>query len=203
MNRALGNKINLVLVLLPAAVLTLFACAGHKLEVQPISKSESPQQLINQLDNSIAMAHKNQVNVLAPTWFKKAESSLNAAKKGLEKGDQLSEILDNIATGRAQLQRAEEITKISRTTLPNAIKARTQARTLAGTVRTFHASASVPTEPKSSSGLLKRGWASRRWGRHRRWWVSALGPGISSASGWTDITNINANLQRGFRITAC
>jgi hypothetical protein len=133
MNRALGNKINLVLILLPAAVLMLFACSGNKLEVQPISKSESPQQLINQLDNSIAMAHKNQVNVLAPTWFTRAESSLNAAKKGLEKGDQLSEILDNIATGRAQLQQAEEITKISKTTLPNAIKAREMARTAGAT----------------------------------------------------------------------
>jgi OOP family OmpA-OmpF porin len=133
MNRALSNKIHLVLILLSAVVLMLSACAGNNLEVQPISKSESPQQLINQLDNSIAMAHKNQVNVLAPTWFKRAESSLNAAKKGLEKGDQLSEILDNIATGRAQLQRAEEISKISRTTLPNAIKARDQARTAGAT----------------------------------------------------------------------
>jgi outer membrane protein OmpA-like peptidoglycan-associated protein len=133
MNRSLGNKIHLVLILLPAAVLMLSACAGNKLEVQPISKSESPQQLINQLDNSIAMARKNQFNVLAPTWFTRAESSLNAAKKGLEKGDQLSEILDNIATGRAQLQRAEEITKISRTTLPNAIKARDMARTAGAT----------------------------------------------------------------------
>ena len=128
MNRVLEHKINLVLILLLAAALMLFACAGHELDVTPISKSENPQQLINKLDNDIAMARKNQLNVLAPTWFEKAESSLNAAKKGLEKGDQLSEILDNIATGRAQLQRAEEIAKISKTTLPIAIKARNLAR---------------------------------------------------------------------------
>jgi outer membrane protein OmpA-like peptidoglycan-associated protein len=133
MNRALGNKTNLILILMPATIFILLACAGHELEVKPISKSESPQQLINQLDNDIAMARKNQLNVLSPTWFERAESSLNAAKKGLEKGDQLSDILDNIATGRAQLQRAEEIAKISRTTLPTAIKARNLARTAGAT----------------------------------------------------------------------
>ena len=106
---ALRNKIKLSWILLPAVILSLLACAGNQLEVKPISKSESPQELINKLDNDIALARKNQLSVLAPTWFERAESSLNAAKNGLEKGDQLAEILDNIATGRAQLQRAEEI----------------------------------------------------------------------------------------------
>jgi outer membrane protein OmpA-like peptidoglycan-associated protein len=110
------------------AALWLLACAGPQLEVVPISKSENPQELINELDNSIALARKNQINVLAPTWFERAESSLNVAKKGLDAGDQLSEILDNIATGRAQLRRAEEIARVSQTTLPNAIKARNMAR---------------------------------------------------------------------------
>ena len=128
MNSILGNKTKLILILLSAAVLVLTACAGQQLQVRPISKSENPQQLINQLDNDIAMARKNQVNVLAPTWFKKADNSLNAAKEGLEEGGLLAEILENVATGQAQLQRAEEIAKTSRTTIPDAIKARDLAR---------------------------------------------------------------------------
>jgi outer membrane protein OmpA-like peptidoglycan-associated protein len=128
MNCLLGNKTKLTLILLSAAVLVLTACAGQQLQVTPISKSENPQQLINQLDNDIAMARKNKVNVLAPTWFKKADHSLNAAKEGLEEGGLLAEILENVATGQAQLQRAEEIAKTSRTTIPNAIKARDLAR---------------------------------------------------------------------------
>ena len=128
MNRILGKKANLVSIFLPAVILMLVACAGQQLEVKPISKSENPQELINQLDNDIALAYKNQLNVLAPTWFERANSSLDAAKKGLEEGDQLSKILDDIATGRAQLVRAEEIAKVSKTTLPNAIKARALAR---------------------------------------------------------------------------
>ena len=133
MEPAFRNQTQFTVILVAALILSLIACAGHQLEVEPISKSESPQELINKLDNDIAMARKNQINVLAPTWFEKAESSLNAAKKGLEKGDQLSEILDNIATGRAQLRRAEEIAKVSHTTLPKAIQARTMARNAGAT----------------------------------------------------------------------
>lgn len=96
MNSALGNKANLAIILLSAAVLLLTACAGHPPEVTPISKSENPQQLINDLDNDIAMARKNQVNVLAPTWFKRAENSLIAAKADLEKGGQILETFENI-----------------------------------------------------------------------------------------------------------
>jgi outer membrane protein OmpA-like peptidoglycan-associated protein len=133
MEPAFRNQTQFTVILVTALILSLLACAGHQLEVEPISKSESPQELINKLDNDIAMARKNQINVLAPTWFGKAESSLNAAKKGLEKGDQLSEILDNIATGRAQLRQAEEIAKVSHTTLPKAIQARTMARNAGAT----------------------------------------------------------------------
>jgi len=122
------NKIKHIRMILPAVLLFLLACAGNQLEVTPISKSENPQELINKLDNDIALARKNQINVLAPTWFERADSSLKAAKKDLEKGDLLSEILDNIAAGRAQLLRAEEIAGVSQTMLPNAIKARSMAR---------------------------------------------------------------------------
>ena len=128
MKRTLGNRTNLILILLATAVLMLAACSGQQLEVTPISKSENPQQLINQLDNDIAMARKNQVNVLSPTWLKRADSSLSAAKADLEKGGQLSEILGYIASGRAQLNRAEEIAKTTRATIPDAIKARELAR---------------------------------------------------------------------------
>ena len=127
-NITLAFQPTFIRIMLSLALVSLLACAGHQLEVEPISKSENPQELINQLDNDIALARKNQINVLAPIWFKRADASLKTAKQGLEKGGQLSEILDNIATGRAQLRRAEEIAKVSQDTLPNAIKARNMAR---------------------------------------------------------------------------
>lgn len=132
-NTALMKSIKHIRKILPVIIGSLLACAGPQLEVEPISKSENPQELINKLDNNIALARKNKLNVLAPTWFERAESSFNAAKRGLEKGDQLSEIFDNIAIGRAQLRRAQEIAEISQTMLPNAIKARKMARAAGAT----------------------------------------------------------------------
>jgi outer membrane protein OmpA-like peptidoglycan-associated protein len=133
MKTALRNKIKLNWIIQSAVIFSLLACAGTQLKVEPIAKSENPHELINNLDNDITLARKDQINVLAPTWFERAESSLKAAKKGLEKGDQLSEILDNIATGRAQLGRAEEIAKVSQTMLPKAINARAMARNAGAT----------------------------------------------------------------------
>jgi outer membrane protein OmpA-like peptidoglycan-associated protein len=121
------TKIVPVGVLLVAAFL-LFACAGQQLEVEPIAKSENPQELINKLDNEVALARKNQVNMLAPTWFGEAETSLNEAKTALDQGDELQKIFNSVANGRAQLARAEEISKISKMSLPEAIQRRNLAR---------------------------------------------------------------------------
>ncbi len=121
------TKIVPVGVFLVAAFL-LFACAGQQLEVEPIAKSENPQELINKLDNEVAVARKNQVNMLAPTWFGEAETSLNEAKTALDQGGELQKIFNSVANGRAQLARAEEISKISKMTLPEAIQRRNLAR---------------------------------------------------------------------------
>jgi outer membrane protein OmpA-like peptidoglycan-associated protein len=104
------------------------ACTSTSLNVKPVGESKNPTDQINRLENDIAAAYKNQLNVLAPTWFAKAESSLSQAKKGLEKGVELSEILNNIAEGQAQLKKAEEITRVTRTTMADVIKSRDLAR---------------------------------------------------------------------------
>ncbi|MBW2240335.1 MAG: hypothetical protein JRF39_15280 [Deltaproteobacteria bacterium] len=112
----------------------IVACSGSKLNVKPIAKSENPTDHINRLDNDLANARKNQLNVLSPTWFAEAASSLDTAKIDLDQGKELSEILNNIALGRAQLQKAEEAARISRTTLTDVIKGRDLARA-AGAVK--------------------------------------------------------------------
>ena len=104
------------------------ACTSTNLNVKPVAKSENPADQINRLENDLAAAYKNQLNVLAPTWFAKAESSLGKAKKGLEQKEEPSEILDNIAEGQAQLKKAEEISQIARTSLADVIKSRDLAR---------------------------------------------------------------------------
>jgi len=122
-----------VAVLFSVLIWFLSGCATSGLKIEPISTSENPMAHINRLDSDIGNARKNQVNVLAPTWFAKAETSLNDAKKVLNRGGELSEILEEIASGRAQLQNAEEMAQLARTTLPNAIKARDLARSAGAT----------------------------------------------------------------------
>jgi OOP family OmpA-OmpF porin len=113
------------LATLSLAVFFLGGCAGPaQLKVEPIATTENPTAQINSLENDVGTARKNQINVLSPTWFARAETSLTNAKKGLDRGDSLSEILQNVAVGRAQLQKAGEVAKVSKTTLPDAIKAR-------------------------------------------------------------------------------
>lgn len=113
------------LAALSLAVLILGGCAGPaQLQVETIATTENPAAQINSLENDMGAARKDQINVLSPTWFAKAETSLTSAKKGLEGGESLSEILKNVAVGRAQLQQAGEMAKVSKATLPEAIKAR-------------------------------------------------------------------------------
>ena len=116
------------LIVIIVFLLFVGACSSTNLNVKPVAKSENPTDQINRLENDLAAAYKNQLNVLAPTWFAKAESSLARAKKGLEQKEEVSEVLGNIAEGQAQLKKAEEISQITRTSLADVIKSRDLAR---------------------------------------------------------------------------
>ena len=122
-----------IMILLIALVYFLGACGGRQLKVQPIARSENPVEHINRLDNDIGNARKNQVNVLAPAWFARADTSLKDAKSLLDRGDELSKISQKVADGRSQLQRAEEIAQLARPALKDAIKARNLARAAGAT----------------------------------------------------------------------
>ena len=99
----LTNK-RMIITLFGAVICFLSGCATSGLKIEPIPTSENPIEHVNRLDNDIGTARKNQVNVLAPTSFAKAETALNNAKKALDSGGELSEILGQIASGRARLK---------------------------------------------------------------------------------------------------
>jgi outer membrane protein OmpA-like peptidoglycan-associated protein len=111
----------------------LIASAGSQAKTGKVFEMVNPADEVNRFDSEISNAQKNQVNVLAPVSFDKAEKYLNDAKEALTGGDELSEILEEIASGRAQLQRAEEMAQVARTTLPDVIKARELARAAGAT----------------------------------------------------------------------
>ncbi len=121
------KKIEIMAVLI-VAVCFLSACAGTTLKMESVAASEKPVEQVTRLDKDIGNARNNQLHVLAPTWFGKAEASLNQAKKGLEDEDELAEVLKNIAYGQAHLQRAKEAGNLVRTELTDVIKSRGLAR---------------------------------------------------------------------------
>ena len=114
-------------------VFLLAACTATQSGVQPIPKSANPTDVVNEFDGEIATARKNQLNVLSPDWFSEAETSLARAKKALSRGDEISEIMENVTEGRAQLKRAEEMAQVARTTMPELIKSREMARAAGAT----------------------------------------------------------------------
>ena len=122
-----------IVAMVVATIWVLSACAGGQVEMEEVGTTVNPAEEVNRFDSEISNAQKNQLNVLAPTSFAKAEAYLNDAKKALKSGDKLSEILEPIASGRAQLKNAEEMAQVARTTLPNAIKARELARAAGAT----------------------------------------------------------------------
>jgi outer membrane protein OmpA-like peptidoglycan-associated protein len=87
---------------------------------------------VKQLDKDIDNARNNQVNIFAPTSFVRAEAFLAESKKGLNRGDKPSVILQNVENGQAQLKIAEGMTKRVRDVLPDLVKARDLARAAGG-----------------------------------------------------------------------
>jgi outer membrane protein OmpA-like peptidoglycan-associated protein len=104
-------------------------CGGSKmLKVEPIPKTENPADQVAKLESEVNNARKNQLNVLVPYTFAKAETHLGDAKKGLERGEEISDILNNVSLGRAQVKHAEEQSQVVKTALADVIKARDFAR---------------------------------------------------------------------------
>jgi len=119
------------MVALIIALFFLGACGGSNLEVKQISMSENPTEQIeqiNSLDNDLQNARNNQIDVLSPQWFAKAEKSFNNAIKDHNRGAALSDILKNIAQSRAELKRAEDFAKVASTSLSKVINERKLAR---------------------------------------------------------------------------
>ena len=119
--------------LLFAMIFFFISCGGHKLTVDPAFKTQNPGELIQRLEKDITNARRDQVNLLAPVWYAKSESSLKAARDGLNRGDEAAKILEHIARGRTQLLTARDKSQISRAMLSSVIENRELARTAGAT----------------------------------------------------------------------
>ena len=115
------------------AVCFLAVIGVNSLIADPLKLSENPVVQIDRLERDLNNARKNQVNILAPTGFVKAEASLIDAKKKLARGTGVPKILKKVEYGRVHLQHAEQMAKRSRSVLADVIKARERARAAGAT----------------------------------------------------------------------
>ena len=109
------------------SVLILAACASEPLKVEPIAKSENPSSMVEKLGQGLAAARQNRADLFSPTWFSAAQMSYTKAKQGIENGTELARILENIATGQAQLQQALKNTDRFTSSLEDVVKSRDAA----------------------------------------------------------------------------
>jgi outer membrane protein OmpA-like peptidoglycan-associated protein len=96
--------------------------------VEPVSVPQDLGTAVAQLESKIAEARQNQLNVLSPTWFAKAEGSLAEAKKVREEKGEISRIGDAASRGLTEISQAEEVGRLVHSAIPKAIEARKLAR---------------------------------------------------------------------------
>ena len=121
------NRLFRIVLLALAVSLVLIGCAQPPIKVQPISKTDNPADHVAQLNADLAAAREQEVNLLSPTWFAKAQASHNRAKEGLDRRAELSAILDNAAMGRAELQQAHKFADKANYHLAEVIESRKMA----------------------------------------------------------------------------
>jgi outer membrane protein OmpA-like peptidoglycan-associated protein len=94
---------------------------------KPEAAHTNPIESVNRLEADISAAKQNQVHVLSPKKFTQAEALYVKAKKGLDAGAEITDILENAANSEKALRNAEETANLSRTMLPEVIESRGKA----------------------------------------------------------------------------
>lgn len=118
-------------------VFSLAGCSTPALKVEPIEITENPSAKIFELEEVLTGGRAEQINVLSPTWYTKAERYLDKARYGLANNGSIAGILTNVAYGHAHFKKSQEYAAVARETIPNAIKARDLANAAGAAVFTL------------------------------------------------------------------
>jgi outer membrane protein OmpA-like peptidoglycan-associated protein len=102
----------------------LTGCSGPNLKVAPVAISDNPSSKIFELEETLATGRTQQINVLSPSWYAKADIYLDKARYGLANNDSVAGILQNVAYGHASFDRAKEYALIAQSAISQAIRAR-------------------------------------------------------------------------------
>lgn len=120
------------------AVLTVtvavFACAGSKPKAARPSGAPDPNSLIQLMEKDLNIARRNQVHVLSPILYAKAEGALNTARQLMAENKKTAEVIDHIKRSQVYLLNARDKSQVARAVLSEVIKNRSSARS-AGAVK--------------------------------------------------------------------
>ena len=117
------NRLNMPWITL-LLVLFLSACGGRPPSLSTVVENQDPVEQLVSLESDLEAARQENLNILSPRYFAKAERLYQEAQDMLERETDLSEILLTITAGRVELQRSEQTAQIARTVLADVIKVR-------------------------------------------------------------------------------
>ncbi len=100
---------------------------SHKPLIQEYTVTADPREEFQKLDADMTIAYRDQLDILSPTNYDKAKSSLNEAKADLDKQKDATKTLHEIATARSYLNQAISISHIAHANIEDVIEARKQA----------------------------------------------------------------------------
>ncbi len=106
---------------------TLLAACSSSLKVEPANYNADPAKELAELKSAVEQARAENVNILSPTWFRKAEDTNAEAAALVKQSNDLREMLDTIQLGTTQLERARKFAAISRRELAGPFAAREAA----------------------------------------------------------------------------
>lgn len=116
-----------IVIGLMVGIIFIVGCAQTPLNVKPLSNTDDPLALLENLGQALAVARENRVHLLSPDWYAGAKASYHNAKTALSKGGALDGILKQIAKGEAQLGQAIEFASKSRSSLSSVTESRDAA----------------------------------------------------------------------------
>ncbi len=112
-----------------SALLFLSISCAHEPAIQELPATAIPADEVAKLEQDLNEAVVDQIDVLAPTSYSKAQEYLKDAKEDVKDQDDAKDILRKVATGKAYLAKAQEFAKVSESNLSEVVVARKLALT--------------------------------------------------------------------------
>ena len=104
----------------------LAACSSTP-KVQEFAATADPTEEIQSLEKNLEVANSEQVYVLSPKNFKKAQEHLHEAKEARGDNKSNKKVLEHVALGNAWLLKANEVGQKAASTLPGIVEVRNRA----------------------------------------------------------------------------